>query len=106
MQRLVLCFVVFLLSCGSEDGGSGGGGTGGGSATGGTGGSGGGGLPTTCTEGYPTIGTACAVENELCVSCLPSWNCCDEIRCSGGKWALEQSHSYCPADAGADAASD
>ena len=98
MFSVALSLVCILSACGSDDDG------GGASGTGGSGGSGGG--ATTCADGYPNIGTACAVENEVCKACLAGWACCDEIRCEGGKWAMKQSHTACPADAGSDAASD
>jgi hypothetical protein len=95
----VLGFVAFILAvpaCGSDE--KGGGGSGGKSGVGGSQG-------TTCLDGYPTLGTACAIPFEECKSCgnNPPWPCCDVFECQNGTWAQTASHFTCPEDAGADA---
>lgn len=93
---LVLLTLVSVPACGSDDGGGGGGGAGGG----GSGGSQG----TTCADGYPKVGTACAIAFEKCTSCgTGSWECCDVFECQAGSWAQTQYHTLCPDDGGADA---
>jgi hypothetical protein len=94
---LVIAHLCAFAACGSGDDGGGGGGASSG---------GGGGGPTTCQDGYPKLGSACAIPNELCKSCPTGAACCDEIRCQGGAWVLTQSHSSCPAEAGPDTGGD
>ena len=98
MQRLVFAVLVSglisLAACGSDD-----------DDGGGTGGSGGGGgtQGTTCADGYPKVGTPCAIAYEKCTSC-GTYACCDIFECLAGVWAQTQFHTLCPSDGGADVA--
>jgi hypothetical protein len=87
-----------FVACGSESDGGGAAGTSGG----GSGGSSG----TTCADGYPTVGTPCAVAFETCKSCPPQFACCDVFECQGTAWAKTQSSLSCPSDSGSDGAVD
>ncbi len=98
MKRVLGLSVAIFLSvsaCGSDDAGSG---------SGGGGGTGGGG--TTCADGYPKLGSVCAVANEKCVSCPTGAPCCDWIECQSGAWVQTQFHTSCPSDGGLDATSE
>lgn len=91
-------FLSGVVACGSDpdDGTSPGGGGGG------TGGKQG----TTCADGYPNVGTACALSFEKCTSCPAGFACCDIFECQNGAWSKTQSSLSCPAEAGTDATSD
>jgi hypothetical protein len=91
-----LCFVCVAAACGSDEDGT----------TPGAGGGSGGKQGTTCADGYPAVGTACALDFETCKSCPPAFACCDVFECQNGTWAKTQSSLSCPAEAGADAESD
>lgn len=100
MQRALSILVLLSLfsfpACGSGDDG-GGNGASGGSGSGGAQG-------TTCADGYPKVGTACAIQYEKCTSCgSGTWACCDVFECQAGAWAQTQFHTLCPSDGGADA---
>lgn len=98
MKRFVLLisfgFSLVFVACGSDSGDGKSPGTGGGS---------GGKQGTTCADGYPAVGTACAVMFEKCTSCPQGFACCDIFECQNGTWAKTQSSLSCPAEAGADA---
>jgi len=91
---LVSLALVWVGACGSDDGGGSGGTSGGGGSAAASG--------TTCMDGYPKTGTACAIAFEKCTSC-GSYACCDVFECQQGVWAQTQSHSQCPSDGGVDA---
>ena len=93
----LLLALLAVPACGSDDDGGSSTGSGGGNGSGGSQG-------TTCSDGYPKVGTACAIAFEKCSSCgTGSWECCDVFECQAGSWAQTQFHTLCPSDGGADA---